>query len=182
MEMIDHASVYVVHNRNKINFISGSMYRLHNTSEHSGVTNMYSLSNAGTGGSTSRANTPVPQLRQPQHHPQHQQQYLIDGGDHVSLMQQQYGVIGGGNTNGGISHSYTLPHNLSQQLSVGSSATLKAAPVSGYNPQHHRMHHTLQRHCNHNLTTESPSQPHCSPSQLTTITTSRSRTAWTTPT
>jgi hypothetical protein len=133
------------------------MYRLHNTSEHSGVTNMYSLSNAG--GGSSRSNTPIPQIRQQQQHQQQQQQhqqphYILDN-DQVSLMQQQqqhhFGTLG--NTNGGISHSYTLPHNLShhqQALSAANAAastgTLKEVAVS-YNPQHHRMHHTLQRHC-----------------------------------
>ena len=63
---------------------AGSMYRLHNTSDHSGVTNMYSLSNAGGNGS-SRANTPVLQNRS------NHQQYLFDtggvgGGDQGSFI------------------------------------------------------------------------------------------------
>ncbi|XP_059098406.1 G-box-binding factor-like isoform X2 [Tigriopus californicus] len=78
----------------KRNPSSSSMYRLHNASEHSGVTNMYSLSNAGG----SRANTPLPTSNQ------RSQQYLLDDVDHVRFLQ---------NHNGGIAHSYTLPHNLS---------------------------------------------------------------------
>ena len=64
----------------------GSMYRLHNSSEHSGVTNMYSLSNAG---GSSRANTPLPQLSQQQRQQQQTQQYLIDDLDQVQLLQNQ---------------------------------------------------------------------------------------------
>lgn len=75
-------------------FLAASMYRLHNASEHSGVTNMYSLSNAGG----SRANTPLPTSNP------RSQQYLLDDVDHVRFLQ---------NHNGGIAHSYTLPHNLS---------------------------------------------------------------------
>ena len=60
------------------------MYRLHNTSDHSGVTNMYSLSNAGNG--SSRGNTPVLQNRS------NHQQYLFDTG-----------VVGGGDQGSFIS-------------------------------------------------------------------------------
>merc|ERR1711971_205382 len=102
---------------------STSMYRLHNTSEHgSGVTNMYSISNAA-----SRAATPL----------------QIGGSDHLVLLTNTGG--GNGNTMGGdrhhhhhhhqqqqqllledrihpngdligLSHSHTLPHNLSHHM------------------------------------------------------------------
>ena len=52
-------------------FLASSLYRLHNTSEHSVVTNMYSLSNNGTGGSSSRVPTPTLQQQQLMQH-QHQ--------------------------------------------------------------------------------------------------------------
>ena len=71
---------FIVSNLTSLYF-AGSMYRLHNTSEHSGVTNMYSLSNVGNG--SSRANTPVLQNRS------NHQQYLFDtgGGDQGSFFQ-----------------------------------------------------------------------------------------------
>lgn len=92
---------------------SASMYRLHNTSEHgSGVTNMYSISNAA-----SRAATPLQiggsdhlvlltsgDHRHHHHHHGHHQQFLLEDRIHP---------------NGdliGLSHSHTLPHNLSHHM------------------------------------------------------------------
>ena len=60
----------------------------------------------------------------------------------MSLMQQ---FNGGAPSNGGLSHSYTLPHNLSHHQQQHGGGTLKGSQQH-YNPQHHRMHHTLQRH------------------------------------
>jgi len=102
------------------------MYRLHNTSEHgSGVTNMYSISNAA-----SRAATPMqmggggdqlvmlsgnPDHRHHHHHHYHQQQ------QHQQHHQQQQQLLLEDriHPNGdliGLSHSHTLPHNLSHHL------------------------------------------------------------------
>ncbi len=112
-------------------YFSASLYHLHTTSEHSGVTNMYSLSNAA-----SRSNTPLPLgLHQasgvvppgggilvggPNHHASqhhlHTSQLLIDGLDN------QYHLIqlnGGGNA---ISHSHTLPHSMSHHSGKGNTA------------------------------------------------------------
>ena len=105
------------------------MYRLNNTSEHSGVTNLYSLSNAGG----SRSGTPQhhrhqqQQLQHLQHSQhllqqqhelqQHQQHQLFDEVDHVRLVQSH---------NGGITHSYTLPHNLAAGGAVGGAGHVKS--------------------------------------------------------
>ncbi len=99
------------------------MYRLHNTpSDHSGVTNMYSLQSASNTGNTivnsagsnnSRAETPLQQQ-------QHQRYQLHPGGGGGGgiggdgyLDNDMDGVRLVPAHNGGISHSYTLPHNLS---------------------------------------------------------------------
>ena len=70
---------------------------------------MYSLSNAGT---ASRSTTPQHHRLQPQQqHSHHHQQYLIDDAqDHMRLVHSH---------NGGITHSYTLPHNLSHHGKAG---------------------------------------------------------------
>jgi len=106
---------------------SNSMYRLHNTSEHgSGVTNMYSISNAA-----SRAATPMqmggggdqlvmlsgnPDHRHHHHHHYHQQQQQQQ---QHHQQQQQLLLEDRIHPNGdliGLSHSHTLPHNLSHHL------------------------------------------------------------------
>lgn len=94
---------------------AASMYRLHNISEHgSGVTNMYSLSNAA-----SRAATPLQVGEQLvlisgtngqvdhhyHHHHHHGGQLFLEDRIHPN--------------NGdliGLSHSHTLPHNLSHHI------------------------------------------------------------------
>ena len=133
--------------------LSVSMYRLHNSSEHSGVTNMYSLS-------ASRSGTPTQVLGGNQTsallHSQHHSQpgILVGGANHPSnnpshvaassslmyphhvhnnqtasqftlqldeldqmqmMHHQQQGIDGHQVVNGGMSHSHTLPHNLSHQ-------------------------------------------------------------------
>ena len=102
------------------------MYHLHTTSEHSGVTNMYSLSNAA-----SRSTTPLPMgglqgvqgvvppgggilVGGPNHHASqhhlHASQLLIDG---LVEPHNQFHLIQLNNGPASISHSHTLPHNLS---------------------------------------------------------------------
>ena len=117
-------------NIHDISLLASSMYRLHNNaSDHSGVTNMYSLSNAGN----SRSGTP--QHHRQQHQPaqvQHEQSqpYLFDDGDLVRLVQSH---------NGGISHSFTLPHNLnSGGMAVPSSGGTKPSMM-------HHQYMTLNR-------------------------------------
>nr|XP_040564155.1 LOW QUALITY PROTEIN: uncharacterized protein LOC121114297 [Lepeophtheirus salmonis] len=75
---------------------NGSMYRFHNASEHSGVTNMYSLS-----GGASRTGTP--QLNSGHYHRMMHEETAAALSHHHRHYQR----------NGGMSHSHTLPHNLS---------------------------------------------------------------------
>ena len=102
------------------------MYRLHNTSEHSGVTNMYSLSNMA-----SRSGTPVQGQTTSAmlHHGGSHSQLLgagtgilVGGPNHRATINPQYGDMvdvgsinngGGGGGGTALSHSHTLPHNLS---------------------------------------------------------------------
>ena len=128
-----------------------SMYRLHNSSEHSGVTNMYSLSASrsgtptqvlGGGGTQTSAllhSQPYPHqpgilvggANHPSNHPGHVSNTLsypqhahnhtasqftlqLDELDQMQMMQHQQGGADG-QLNGGMSHSHTLPHNLSHQ-------------------------------------------------------------------
>ena len=129
-----------------------SMYRLHNSSEHSGVTNMYSLSQSrsGTptqvlggssnqtaallhsqppaqpgilvGGANHPSNNPASHhaasnLGYPHHHNHattaSQFTLQLDELDQMQMMQHQPGIDS--QVNGGMSHSHTLPHNLSHQ-------------------------------------------------------------------
>ncbi len=92
------------------------MYRLHNTpSEHSGVTNMYSLQTASNTGNTTLVGSGVDPAEVTPLRQQQQQQYQFGGYlenefDNVRVVPSH---------NGGISHSYTLPHNLSHQHQPG---------------------------------------------------------------
>ena len=130
------------------------MYRLHNSSEHSGVTNMYSLSASrsgtptqvlGGGGTQTSAllhSQPYPHqpgilvggANHPSNHPGHVSNTLsypqhahnhtasqftlqLDELDQMQMMQHQQGGADG-QLNGGMSHSHTLPHNLSHQSKI----------------------------------------------------------------
>ena len=127
------------------------MYRLHNSSEHSGVTNMYSLSasrsgtptlvlgnnsqtsallhtnphamGTGTGILIGGANHPSnhavasTNLAHPHLHNHNASQFTLqlDELDQMQMMQQQQ--LEAEQPNGGMSHSHTLPHNLSHHHS-----------------------------------------------------------------
>lgn len=99
---------------------STSMYRLHNTSEHgSGVTNMYSLSNAA-----SRAATPLQMggtngdhlvliSSAGNHDHLHHHHHHHHSGQHQMMLEDRI------HPNGdllGLSHSQTLPHSLSHHI------------------------------------------------------------------
>ena len=101
-----------------------AMYRLHNTSEHSGVTNMYSLSNmASRSGTPVQGQTTTAALM---HHPSYAASQnnllgagtgiLVGGPNHHATINPQYGME---HLNGSsiLSHSHTLPHNLSHHNS-----------------------------------------------------------------
>ena len=103
---------------------SVAMYRLHNTSEHSGVTNMYSLSNmASRSGTPVQGQTTTAALM---HHPSYAASQnnllgagtgiLVGGPNHHATINPQYGME---HLNGSsiLSHSHTLPHNLSHHNS-----------------------------------------------------------------
>ena len=132
------------------------MYRLHNSSEHSGVTNMYSLSQSRSGTPTQVLGGSGNQTSALLHsQPPHQPGILVGGANHPSnhaashhaasnlgyphvhnhnttasqftlqldeldqmqMMQHQQGMDS--QVNGGMSHSHTLPHNLSHQSKLG---------------------------------------------------------------
>ena len=127
-------------------YFLASMYRLHNSSEHSGVTNMYSLSNAG--GSRSGTPTQLQQQHQAQQLQQQQQQ------THQQLRAaQQYLLEDNTRLNGGISHSYTLPHNLSHHgggIIAQSNKALAQQQLQQQQQQHQQQQHhfhTINRYC-----------------------------------
>ena len=133
------------------------MYRLHNSSEHSGVTNMYSLSASRSGTPTQgnqtsgfHHNNPHTQVgtgmgilvggvNHPSHNASHAASSLaynpqihnhtasqftlqLDELDQMQMIQQQ---AMDGQTNGGMSHSLTLPHNLSHRGKTEIYKTIK---------------------------------------------------------
>ncbi len=91
------SSVYRLHYNATSNGMSGPSAVAASASEHSGVTHMYSVGNSGPATPQHVLDVPLTDLQRRQQH------YLFDEVDHVRLVQSH---------NGGISHSYTLPHNL----------------------------------------------------------------------